>query len=57
MMSIKAKNFEIISIVLLYLTSFVFCPSDTINLIKRGCLFMNQLGQDEEIISFECKEG
>ena len=57
MMSIKAKIFMIISIVLLYLTAFVFCPSDTINLNKRGCLFMNQLGQDEEIISFEYKEG
>ena len=47
----------IISIQFLCLFSFIYCAADTITLNKRGCLYLDKISSNEEIISFEYIEG
>lgn len=47
----------IISIQFFCLFSFIYCASDSISINKRGCLYIDKITSNEEIVSFEYYEG
>ena len=56
-MADEKNKFLLLSIILLSLSSIILCAEDTITFNKRGCLFIDRIEENQNIISFDYNEG